>query len=195
MNFWSDLFTPETYEAFGRSGRTISGFRESQRTMADKVRPGDKLICYMVRMSRWIGVLEVVSGPFIDNTPIFYPEDDPFVVRFKVHSAVWLPLNQTVPIREPDVFSRLTFTRDVKPGGYWQGPIRRSLLKLNDEDGAFLGPEKGVRNLSLAVRGGGAWSSGPGGGRSASPRSRCQTGGRGRLSGAEPATPPQSAVD
>jgi hypothetical protein len=36
------------------------------------------------------------------------------------------------------VFSRLSFTRDVKPGGYWQGPIRRSLLRLADEDGAYL---------------------------------------------------------
>ncbi len=46
MNYWSDLFTPETFEAFGRSDRTISGFRESQPSMADKVRVGDKFICY-----------------------------------------------------------------------------------------------------------------------------------------------------
>ncbi|HEX4054410.1 MAG TPA: hypothetical protein VHX86_09100 [Tepidisphaeraceae bacterium] len=138
MTYWSDLFTPETYEAFGRSDRTISGFRESQRTMAEKVRVGDKLICYMVRVSRWVGVFEILEGPFIDKTPIFVPEDDPFIVRFKVKAAVWLPLQQTVPIHEPGVYSRLTFTRDVKPGGYWQGPLRRSLIRLNDEDGAFL---------------------------------------------------------
>jgi hypothetical protein len=138
MNFWSDLFTPETYEAFGRSDRTISGFRESQRAMADKIRAGDKFICYMVRLSRWIGVLEVLSAPFIDKTPIFLPDDDPFIVRFKVNPKVWLPLDQTVPIRDPEVFSRLSFTRDVQPGGYWQGPIRRSLLRLNSDDGSYL---------------------------------------------------------
>src|SRR5262249_11361364 len=138
MHYWSDLFTPETYEAFGRSDRTISGFRESQRSMADKVRVGDKFICYMVRMSRWIGVLEVLEGPFTDNTAIFVPDDDPFVVRFKVKCAVWLPLEQTIPIHENEVYSRLTLTRDVKPGGYWLGPIRRSLVKLNEQDGAFL---------------------------------------------------------
>src|SRR5687767_5816854 len=84
MNYWSDLFTPATYEAFSASDRTISGFRESQKRMAEKVQPGDKFICYMVRMSRWMGVLDVVEGPFTDNTPIFVPDDDPFVVRFKV---------------------------------------------------------------------------------------------------------------
>src|SRR5262249_13196633 len=138
MNYWSDLFTPETFEAFARSDRTISGFRESQRSMAEKVRVGDKFICYMVRMSRWIGVLDVLDGPFTDNTPIFVPDDDPFVVRFKVKSNVWLPLEKTIPIHEPEVYSRVTFTRDVQPGGYWLGPLRRSLVKLNQHDGAFL---------------------------------------------------------
>jgi hypothetical protein len=138
MTYWSDLFTPATYEAFARSPRDISGFRESQRTMADKVKPGDRFVCYMVRMSRWIGVLDVIEGPFIDKRPIFVPDDDPFVVRFKVKPIVWLPPERTVPIHDPEVFSHLSFTRDVGPGGYWQGAIRRSLLKLKQEDGEYL---------------------------------------------------------
>lgn len=138
MTYWSDLFTPETYEGFGRSDRTVSGFRESQRTMADKVKAGDKFVCYMVRMSRWVGILDVVEGPFVDRTAIFVPEDDPFVVRFKVKPTVWLPAQQSVPIHDPEVFAKLSFTRDAGPGGYWQGPIRRSLLKLTHTDGQYL---------------------------------------------------------
>ncbi len=138
MNYWTDLFTPETYEAFARSDRSISGFRDTQRGMAERVRVGDKFICYMVRMSRWIGVLDVLEGPFVDNTPIFLPEDDPFVIRFRVSPAVWLPLEQTIPIQDDTVFSRLTFTRNVEDGGYWLGPLRRSLQKLDVEDGQFL---------------------------------------------------------
>ena len=138
MIYLTDLFTPETFEAFARSDRTVSGFRESQRSMAEKVCAGDKFICYMVRMSRWIGILEVIEGPFIDRTPIFAPQDDPFVVRFKVRPQVWLPLEQTVPIQGPDLYSRLTFTRYVKPGGYWLGPLRRSLQKLENQDGELL---------------------------------------------------------
>ena len=87
MKYWTDLFTPETYEAFTNSDRTISGFRESQRSMAGTVNVGDRFICYMVTLSRWIGVLEVVEEPFIDRTPISYPENDPFVVRFKVKKS------------------------------------------------------------------------------------------------------------
>lgn len=138
MNYWTDIFTPETFEAFGSSDRTVSGFPEWQRSMAEKVRAGDKLVCYMVRLSRWIGILEVLEGPFIDRTPIFLPQDDPFIVRFKVTPQVWLPLEHTVPIQEPDLYSSLTFTRAVKPGGYWLGPLRRSLQKLEDQDGEML---------------------------------------------------------
>lgn len=138
MNYWTDLFTPETYEAFARSDRSVSGFRETQKGMAERVRVGDKFICYMVRMSRWIGVLEVLEGPFVDDTPIFLPEDDPFVIRFKVSPTVWLPIDQTVSIQDDAVFSRLTFTRNVEDGGYWLGPLRRSLQKLDAEDGHFL---------------------------------------------------------
>lgn len=138
MNYWTDLFTPETYEAFTRSDRSVSGFRETQRGMAERVRVGDKFICYMVRMSRWIGVLEVLDGPFVDDTPIFLPEVDPFIIRFKVSPTAWLPINQTLPIQDEAVFSRLTFTRSIQDGGYWLGPLRRSLHKLDDEDGQFL---------------------------------------------------------
>ncbi len=138
MNYWTDLFSPETYEGFSKSDRTVSGFRESQRSMADRILAGDKLICYMVRMSRWIGVLDVLEGPFIDRTPIFVPEDDPFIVRFKVAPTVWLALDKTVPMQDDEVFSRLTFTRNVEEGGYWLGPLRRSLQKLDAEDGQFL---------------------------------------------------------
>lgn len=138
MNYWTNLFTPETYEGFSNSARTVSGFRETQRGMADRIRVGDKFICYMVRMSRWVGILEVVEGPYIDHTPIFVPEEDPFIVRFKVKPSVWLPLDNTIPIQVPEVYSRLTFTRNVEDGGYWLGPLRRSLQKLDKDDGEFL---------------------------------------------------------
>ena len=90
MAYFLDLFSPETYEAFVRSDRSISGFRMRQRNVARRVKPGDRLVCYMTRLSRWIGLLEVLDGPSVDETPIFYPENDPFVVRFRVRPLVWL---------------------------------------------------------------------------------------------------------
>lgn len=73
MKYYLDLFSPATYEAFSASERNVSGFRTNQETTARKIEPGDLLICYMTGLSRWIGVLEVESGPFIDQSPLFYP--------------------------------------------------------------------------------------------------------------------------
>lgn len=106
--------------------------------MAERIRVGDILVCYMVKMSRWVGVMKVVEGPFIDRTPVFVEDDDPFIVRFKVDPEVWLPLDKTIPIHDQSVFNHLSFTKDVKAGGYWLGPLRRSLQSLREEDGAYL---------------------------------------------------------
>lgn len=139
MAYYLDLFSPETYEAFARSERSISGFRMRQRNVARRIRTGDKFICYMTRLSRWMGLLEVLEGPFVDETPIFYPENDPFVVRFRVRPLAWLPVEKAIPIREDRVWNQLSFTRgQSKRSSSWTGKLRGSLVQLDDSDGAFL---------------------------------------------------------
>jgi hypothetical protein len=86
---------------------------------------------------RWAGVLEVVEGPVVDRTPLFLPENDPFVLRFRVKAVPALPLEQAIPIHEDTVFGTLSFTSG-KEGGYWLGPLRRSLQHIEETDGAFL---------------------------------------------------------
>ena len=82
MAYYPNLFSPETYEAFSRSERIVSGFRVRQWAAANRVEPGSRLICYMTRLSRWVGILEIESRPFEDNGPIFLEQDDPFINRF-----------------------------------------------------------------------------------------------------------------
>ncbi len=139
MAYYLDLFSPETYEAFTLSRRDVSGFRIRQRNAAGQVVPGDKLVCYMTKLSRWCGILEVLSGPFEDATPIFYPESDPFIVRFHVKPIVWLPVEKAFPIHDDRVWTQLSFTHDqYKVTSTWTGPIRRSLGKMDDADGALI---------------------------------------------------------
>ena len=61
MAYFLDLFSPETYEAFSKSDRTVSGFRLRHQNAASRVKVGDKFVCYMTKLSRWIGILEVQS--------------------------------------------------------------------------------------------------------------------------------------
>ncbi|WP_168792305.1 hypothetical protein [Paraburkholderia aromaticivorans] len=137
--YFIDLFSPETYEAFARSSRDISGFRRRHENVAQKIKPGDVFVCYLTKLSRWFGLLEVVEGPFIDDKPIFLPENDPFIVRFRVRPTVWLDIDKGIPIHDRSVWERLSFTRDLKEGGIaWTGKVRSSLVQLGEQDGAFL---------------------------------------------------------
>jgi hypothetical protein len=94
MAYFIDLFSPETYEAFSRSSRDVSGFRLRHQRMAERLAPADIFVCYLTRLSRWFRLLEVVQGPFIDDTPIFLPESDPFVVRLHVRTSFGLTLTK-----------------------------------------------------------------------------------------------------
>jgi hypothetical protein len=139
MAYFIDLFSPETHEAFARSTRDISGFRLRHKGMADRIKPGDIFVCYLTRLSRWCGLLEVIEGPFIDNKPIFVTEMDPFVVRFRVHSAVWLDIDKAIPIHDDLIWNGLSFTQTLEKKSIgWTGKVRGSLVRLEDRDGKFL---------------------------------------------------------
>ena len=143
MAYYLDLFSPETYEAFSRSSRDASGFRIRQKAAAERIQVGDKLICYMTKLSRWVGILEVTSTAYHDSTPIFYEEDDPFVVRFHVKPVVWLDKELALPIREDRIWNKLSFTKgfDKKKSKAWTGKLRTSLNRFDDADAALLEKE------------------------------------------------------
>ena len=58
MAYFIDLFSPETYDAFARSPRDISGFRLRHKNAADKIKPGDLFVA-------------PYSGPGEDGPEIF----------------------------------------------------------------------------------------------------------------------------
>ncbi|HHX08849.1 MAG TPA: hypothetical protein GX730_05395 [Chloroflexi bacterium] len=139
MAYYLDLFSPSTYKAFLESEKDISGFRLKQKNAASKIKPGDILLCYLTKVSRWVAALEVTSKMFEDNTPRFVKGDDPFVIRFKVKPLVLLNPELGIPIKEDVIWSNLSFTAtSSKEGSQWTGPIRSSLKLLDKTDGDFL---------------------------------------------------------
>jgi len=139
MIHYIDLFSPETYDNFSISNKAVSGFRETQRGVAKNIKPGDKLICYLTKLSRWVGILKVKASYYEDNSPIFVQENDPFNIRFNVEPIVWLPIENCIPIHEDLVWNNLSFTKDLhKNDTRWTGRVRGSLSKLSNSDGQFL---------------------------------------------------------
>jgi hypothetical protein len=138
MTYYLNLFSPDTYETFARSDRSVSGFTIRHLNTASRIKPGDRFICYLTKLSRWFAVLEVVRGPFQDKTPLYYPVADPFIVRFSVNPIAWLPFDKAVPIFEESVWQRLSFTRGLDRSSPWTAKLRRNLRELDQEDGRFL---------------------------------------------------------
>lgn len=138
MTHYTYLFSPETYESFLRSSRSVAGFRERQRNL-HVLRQGDQLVCYVTGVSRWVALLEVEGGPFRDDTPLFSLQNDPYVVRFLVACRVCVPLHLGVPMHDATLWNGLSFTRELRFGSpAWTGKIRGSLNALSTADAGLI---------------------------------------------------------
>ncbi|TEA27269.1 hypothetical protein [Candidatus Schmidhempelia bombi] len=139
MTYYTHIFSPETYQAFMDSDKTVTGFRVRQKSLSEKIKPGDVFVCYITRLSRWCGLLEVVDGPYEDSTPLFFVSDDPFIIRFQIRVKVWLPLTQAIPIYTDQIWQSLSFTQQIKKNSKgWTGLLRNNLNKINEKDGKLL---------------------------------------------------------
>jgi predicted RNA-binding protein len=67
VNYWLDLFTPETWEEARARGFKVTGFRSSRWSLVSKIQPGDLFVCYLTKYSRLCGILEAVSQPYQDD--------------------------------------------------------------------------------------------------------------------------------
>jgi hypothetical protein len=131
--YWLDLFTAKTWTEFLAAGATVSGFRSGRRALVDRVQPGDYLLCYVVGISRFVGLLEVQSGRYVDQTPIWSAEA--FPERFRVTKLIELPLDTAVPIK--DLVQRFTFWNPERPE-FWQGKVQGSPNRWDARDGELI---------------------------------------------------------
>ncbi|MDE2837149.1 MAG: hypothetical protein OXL97_06510 [Chloroflexota bacterium] len=139
MQYIIDIFSPTTWNAFLNTSGTITGVaRSSESRVAGKVNPGDIFICYLTGLSRWCGVLEVTSKPYSADTGLYNPED-PYVIRTEVKPLIRLQPELAIPIKDPEVWQNLSFTKNLAQGsGVWTGLFRQSHNTLLSADGGFL---------------------------------------------------------
>ena len=129
-NYWLDLFTGATWEEFLKAGAKVSGFRESRWSTLQKIKPGDYLICYLTGVSRFIGILEVISDPYQDVSSIW--KDEEFPSGVKVKSIIALTPETAIPVLT--LRDRLSFFQNLKSPHAWTGAFRSSPAKWSKED-------------------------------------------------------------
>lgn len=113
MAYWLDLFTLETWHEFKEAGGSISGFRNSRWSRTQKIKPDDRMLCYVVGLKRWIGVLKVVGEPAYSEEPRIWASN-PFPARVAVEIELELNPETAVPARdllpEMPMFAKLNAT-------------------------------------------------------------------------------------
>jgi len=131
MTYWLNLFTGKTWREFQAAGAKTTGFREHNWTRSKSLKPGDIFLCYLVGVKRWVGLLEITSERFRDESRIY--EEEVFPVRFSVKSLAILSPEHGVPMES--LAGNLTFYPPGATARQWSGWVRGSPSKYKPEDG------------------------------------------------------------
>jgi hypothetical protein len=113
------------------AGGQVTGFPENRWQSVQEIAPGDYLLCYLAGISRWIGVLEATSAPFMDFTPIWKGESLP--CRVRVRPIEWLSPETAVPLL--DLRDRLSIFRDLHNPVAWNDCFQGAPIKWPSYDG------------------------------------------------------------
>lgn len=129
--YWLDLFTPETWEEARSAGFKISGFRETRWSIVSRIEPGDLLICYITKISRFSGILEVISKPYVDKEKAGQVwRHDSFPCLMDVKPIITLDFLHSIPTNE--VIPKLS----ISPK--WGGLVRGSPKLIPFSDGEII---------------------------------------------------------
>ncbi|HET7037961.1 MAG TPA: EVE domain-containing protein, partial [Thermomicrobiaceae bacterium] len=147
-NYWLDLFSIETWQEFLAAGGHVSGFRANRWPTVRQIKSGDYLLCYLTRVSRWVGVLEVIGDPYQDETPIW--ASDPFPCRVRVRATVAVTPEAAVPIQ--DLREQLSIFQNLQHPHAWTGRVRGSPARWSVRDGEAILAALRVAEASPVLR-------------------------------------------
>ncbi len=133
MSYWLDLFTGTTWREFRDAGAKISGFSARRRSVAERVKSGDILLCYLTGVMRWVGALEVTGRS--DSTDRIW-KDQEFPVRFSVNPLIMLEPEHGVPMEQ--LQGQVKFFATPKDKGKFRGFVRASPNPFQDPKDAEL---------------------------------------------------------
>ena len=130
QRYFLGLFTVESWREFKRNGGQMMGFNLNKARAAAELKAGDRILCYLTKVSAFVGVMEVTAPSYLDSAPIW--SDGVFPVRLPVLIVIEVPLTAAVPIRS--LSQTLSFMKDQGHGTGWTIHVRTSprLWKATD---------------------------------------------------------------
>ncbi len=96
MHYWTHIFTWRTWQEFLHHPGGVVGFPERRWPTVQQIAPGDVLLCYLLGVSRYVGLLDVTGPPFLGHSPIWseriYPARVPVHVRLDLLPEYGIPV-------------------------------------------------------------------------------------------------------
>ncbi|MEM7589754.1 MAG: EVE domain-containing protein [Myxococcota bacterium] len=134
MAYWASSFTGKTWQEFQQSKAAAMGFRQHHYKRSQRMRKGDRILCYMVGVKRWVGLLEVTGSAYQDDKKIW--SEELFPVRLPVQPVVMLTATTGLPMEQ--LRGRLTFFGKETQPRQWSGHLRQSPMQYKEEDGRII---------------------------------------------------------
>jgi hypothetical protein len=132
--YWLDLFTEETWLEAARRKFTISGFTQKRWATVQRIRPNDRLVCYLTGRSTYIGLLQVTGLPFLDETPIWASQ----VFPSRLPVSPELLLRPDAGILVHSLRDQLSYFHNLTSPHAWTGHFRGSPAAIKPEDAAII---------------------------------------------------------
>jgi predicted RNA-binding protein len=133
-NYYLALFNEETWDEFLKKNLTVYGTTIRKQKRMEKVEPGDFLICYVTKLSRFVGLLEVTSKAYFDKSRLWKSATYP--VRVNVRSVYVLDSNNGIPF--VDLKDHLTMFKNLKNPNYWRCCFQSSLSTFQEHDAKII---------------------------------------------------------
>jgi predicted RNA-binding protein len=134
--YWVQVFSEETWREFLGAGARVTGFREKRWKIVKKIKPGDRLLCYISKIGVLIAVLQATAEPYIDHRNDVFKDVYPCRVAVKV--VVRLDERHALPIKKLDTLS-------IFKSRSWGAHFLASPSRFSEKDAAIV-----LRELKLA---------------------------------------------
>jgi predicted RNA-binding protein len=133
-NYYLALFNIKTWEEYLSQEKKVYGTKKSKLKRANNIKKGDILICYVTRLYRFVGVLEVTSEVYFDKSEIW--SDNIFPVRFNVKNIIVFPIEIGISINH--FRKQLIIFKNLYNKNRWGGFFNNSFNEFPPKDAKFI---------------------------------------------------------
>jgi hypothetical protein len=131
--YYVTVFTPTSWRLFLAAGGTTAGFPSTAWTRVARLKPGDYLLCYLVEVKQWIGLVRVTGEPYSASEPPIWGTGA-FPARVPVEVVKKLPEDASVSAKDLiEKLPRLKKAAEKHPGA-WSSFVRGSPRRWSSKD-------------------------------------------------------------